>query len=239
MRTRVALLVIGVLGLALTAPVAAKVAGSPHDFRSPQYGGPNTKYPNLAALAVKDPCAACHRSHAAVKGDALFGEDYGWTPTSSRISLPNSALCMSCHDGKATFGTAEEKVPDEKTIAKQHPRHRVEFFYPAAPGLVSTPGPVYTDERGRAYVRAAGGLVLLPLYKDEKTGRLKAGCGTCHDPHGPGTPSMLRTASQRQLCRVCHGAAEEKAPATRSNWSQRWAPGMPVSPSTPPPAGTP
>lgn len=203
------------------APAEARIAGSLHDFRSPENGGPNRSYPNLAELAGKDPCGACHRSHAAAFGEALFSEDYGWTPTSSRIALPSSTLCMSCHDGFATFGTGQETLA-ERAIAKRHRRHRVEFPYPAPPGALPTPGPVVTDSRGRPAVEGPGG-IRLPLYRDPVSGQLKGGCGTCHEPHGPGTPSYLRVAPMRQLCPVCHGAPKPAAPATpQSSWSQRW-----------------
>ncbi|HHW15359.1 MAG TPA: cytochrome c3 family protein [Firmicutes bacterium] len=205
------LMLVAVEGTVFLAPALAKVAGSVHDFRSPENGGPNTAYPNLAALAGKDPCAACHRSHAAVKGAALFGEDYGWVPTSSRIALPNSTLCMSCHDGHAAFGTGQGDELAEHAIVKRHRRHRVEFPFPAPPGALPTPGRVVTDGRGRPAVEGPDG-VLLPLYRDAATGQLKGGCGTCHEPHGPGTPYLLRTPSVRQLCPICHGAGKTTAP---------------------------
>jgi predicted CXXCH cytochrome family protein len=203
----------------------AKVAGSVHDFRSPANGGPNTVYANLADLAGKDPCAACHKSHAAVKGEALFGEDFGWVPTSSRIALPSSGLCMSCHDGFASFGENKGDALVERAIARRHRRHRVEFPYPAPPTTVATPGRVVPDARGRPAVEGPDGL-LLPLYRDSATGALRGGCGTCHDPHGPDTPHFLRTASLRQLCPVCHEAAKPVTPAARdaTSWSKRWRP---------------
>lgn len=200
-----------VAGMAFPGPARARVAGSVHDFRSPENGGPNAAYPNLAALAGKDPCAACHRSHAAAKGAALFGEDYGWAPTSSRIALPNSALCMSCHDGHAAFGAEHGDELAGHAIVKRHRRHRVEFPFPAPPGALPTPGRVVTDGRGRAAVEGPDG-VLLPLYRDAATGRLKGGCGTCHEPHGPGTPYFLRTATVRQLCPICHQGSQTAAP---------------------------
>lgn len=221
----------GGVALGAAVPALARVAGSVHDFRSPANGGPNTRYPNLAALAGKDPCAACHRSHEASKGEALFGEDYGWTPTSSRIALPSSGLCMSCHDGFASFGTGQAEALPEQAIAKRHRRHRVEFPYPAPPDAISTPGKVVSDGRGRPAVEGPGG-VLLPLYRDPATGRLKGGCGTCHEPHGPGTESLLRVKTFRQLCPICHGAvktANPAAPTNASSWSQRWQ----TTPATP------
>ncbi|MGE5553018.1 MAG: cytochrome c3 family protein [Betaproteobacteria bacterium] len=231
MRRKTALLWALVLALALAGQAAAKVVGSVHDFRSPANGGPNTAYPNLAQLAGKDPCAACHRSHAAVKGEALFGEDYGWSPTSSRIALPSSGLCMSCHDGHASFGTGQAEQIAEHVIVKRHRRHRVEFPYPAPPDALPTPGPVGRDPRGRPAVVGPDG-VYLPLYRDPATGALKGGCGTCHEVHGPDTPYFLRTGSVRQLCPVCHGGSKPTAsPAgssagssAPSSWSQRWQP---------------
>lgn len=208
-----------------TAGASAGIRGSRHDFRGPANGGPNRSYPNLAELAGKDPCGPCHRSHAALKGEALFGEDYGWTPTSSRIALPSSGLCMSCHDGFATFGTGGQETLAERVIVKKHRRHRVEFPYPAPPGALTTPGRVVTDSRGRPAVEGPGG-VRLPLYRDPAGRGLKGGCGTCHDPHDPGTPFFLRAASPRQLCPICHGAAKPSAPPaadTGGSWSKRWS----------------
>lgn len=218
--------------LGATLPTAARIAGGVHDFRNPGNGGPNTKYANLAELAGRDPCGACHKSHAAAKSEALFGEDFGWTPTSTRIALPSSGLCMSCHDGYASFGPGqEEALGMEHTVAKQHRRHRVEFPYPAPPGAVLTPGRVVMDSRGRPAVEGPGG-VLLPLYRDPTGEGLKGGCGTCHEPHGSGNPFLLRVGLVRQLCPVCHGAAKPAgAPAAKdaSSWSKRWQ-------SNPPPA---
>ncbi|MDI6871869.1 MAG: cytochrome c3 family protein [Bacillota bacterium] len=231
MTQKAILLVVLALALGSAGQVTAKVAGSVHDFRSPANGGPNTAYPNLAQLAGKDPCAACHRSHAAAKSEALFGEDYGWAPTSSRIALPSSALCMSCHDGHASFGTGQAEKLAERATVKRHKRHRVEFPYPAPPDAIATPGPVGTDHRGRPAVVGPDGL-RLPLYRDPATGALKGGCGTCHEVHGPGTPSFLRTPSVRQLCPVCHGAAKTSAPPA-GGWSQRWQTPAPVGPPAP------
>jgi predicted CXXCH cytochrome family protein len=113
---------------------------------------------------------------------------------------------MSCHDGQAQFGTSSaDTIKDQgKVIAKRHRRHRVEFSYPAPEGFIRTPGQVVTDETGHSYVLGTDG-TRLPLYKDAKSGRLKGGCPTCHDPHQPGQNHLfLRTASVKELCKVCH-----------------------------------
>lgn len=230
----VALFSVGLLlGLWVPPGVHAKVAGGVHDFRSPQNGGPNTAYPNLAQLAGVDPCGACHRSHSAAVGEALFSEDYGWKPTSSRIALPSSALCMSCHDGHATFGTDLAETLNDHAIAKRHRRHRVEFPYPAPPGALVTPGAVVSDGRGRPAVQGPGG-VLLPLYRDTATGGLKGGCGTCHEPHASGSPSLLRVGQVRELCPICHGQAKPAAPVNTGSWSKRWQQQPPAAAPTAP-----
>ncbi len=195
--------------LVLAVPASAGVVGSAHDFRGPQVGGPNTKYPALAALAGKNPCAACHVSHEAKggSGQALVSEDYGWEPI-RRISLPSSGLCMACHDGTLKAPTGEAYIKDvNKLVAQRHRRHKVEFPYPAKEGLLQTFGKLVKDQDGRYWVQAMPGVPgpRLPVYFVAEAGEFRAGCATCHNPHEPGKSGyFLRTTNTKELCRICH-----------------------------------
>ncbi|MDI3281350.1 MAG: cytochrome c3 family protein [Bacillota bacterium] len=202
MRTRVCG---AVLGLLLFSQGAwAGIQGSPHDFRPPEEGGPNTRYPALARLAQGHPCRACHLSHSAKQSEALFAEDYGQEGI-IRVSVPSSSLCLSCHDGQIKTPEGVIGIADpEKVVSRRHKRHRVEKVYPPARPQLPLRLAVSTDEWGRTWAVGEGGLKL-PLYRDPATGETKMGCGTCHNPHEPGsTGYFLRGDSLTALCQVCH-----------------------------------
>lgn len=184
--------------------MAAGVTGSAHDFRSPENGGPNTKYPLLAEKAGENPCAVCHSSHSAFFNKALLAEDFGWDP-GRKFVLPTSGLCMGCHDGDVV--TPEGKIvidnPDLH-IAERHPRHRVEFPYPSEEGHLPTYARVEKDEQGRYWAVGANGY-RLPLDYNSQTGQTMAGCITCHNAHDPGAAkAFLRTKYTKELCWTCH-----------------------------------
>lgn len=204
MRLKISGALLGAL-LLLSQGACAGLQGSSHDFRGPEEGGPNTQYPALARLAGGHPCRACHLSHSAKQSEALFAEDYGQEDIAIRVSVPNSTLCLSCHDGQIKTPEGVIGITDpEKVVSRRHKRHRVEKNYPPARPQLPLRLAVNTDEWGRTWAVGEGGLKL-PLYLDPATGETKMGCGTCHNPHEPGTTGyFLRGDSLTALCQVCH-----------------------------------
>lgn len=192
------------------AALASGVSGTAHDFRGPENGGPNTKYPALAEMAENNPCVVCHSSHSSFFSKSLFANDFGWEPN-RKINLPTSGLCMSCHDGdlKTDDGVTVIDNPDLH-IAQRHPRHRVEYPYPGREGHLPTYARVEEDNKGRYWAVGANGY-RLPLDYDEASGMTMATCTTCHNAHDPGEDrKFLRTTHAKELCWTCHSQSARR-----------------------------
>lgn len=186
----------------------AWVRGTAHDFRSPEYGGPNTNYPKLAQTVEGDACRGCHRLTSARSSDYPWLAPDGWEPQ-VKVNLPGAGRCLGCHEGEipTAYGLEEMRNPARIIAGKKHRRHRSEFpFPPASPEIKEALRltPTIITENGKVLLLGKNG-VKLPLYVNRQTGELKASCLTCHNHHLPGESGyFLRTGTVQELCHTCH-----------------------------------
>lgn len=136
--------------------LAAGVAGTSHDFRSPAEGGKNTGYPNLAEVAKGSPCQACHVSHGA-QAPFLTPTDYGWNPeTVTGAVSPIARFCLGCHDGSIETPEGADRLQSHDV--SRH-THKLEFTWKGS----VIPGNSTGGEIKQGSLRTAKG-VNLPVY---------------------------------------------------------------------------
>jgi predicted CXXCH cytochrome family protein len=115
---------------------------------TPRTAAADTPSPHLSSGVTTDSCAACHRAHTA-QDDKL------------QESVPESALCFSCHDGTGADSNIAAEYSDV-TVPADDPA--ISSYYAHGLDLTSThvSGPV--DEFGGVLNRHSS-------------------CGDCHNPH--------------------------------------------------------
>lgn len=204
----------GAVLLIWTYPVAAATAlmeHSKHDFSF------NSSYSGLHGLAGNEICKPCHVPHNAGKSDYLF-RDFGQTwaaPSGHEVMLPESTLCMSCHDG-----TIAMPVGDPDSIASLNLTKDPHFWNDVLPGYGTVPAnPNITPDLNTALTRVSGKWVAvnhrggstltLPLYYTTDPDAPRMACTTCHDPHVEvvGTTGGYFLRSEQpygELCVTCH-----------------------------------
>lgn len=194
---------LGVLGgtlilmvLVLSVPVvAAGVMGTPHDFRAPQNGGGNTKYPHLAQVAGSSPCQACHVSHGA-QAPFLLPTDYGWKPQKGEEKLSLlTHFCLGCHDGVIETSYGQDQMAGHNL--QNHP-HKVETVWKGKAPQSRPGGGVV--KRGELKTKKGQAL---PVYLLPESSSYTVTCLTCHNPHQNNETAFLR-ASKDDLCTACH-----------------------------------
>lgn len=204
---------LGATLLAWPMPSLAEIAGSPHDFR-------NSKYTVLSDLTGDELCKACHVPHRSSLPNRTVQQhllrDFGKNQSSGHITLTESLLCMSCHDGTiAPFGPtgAFSEIQNDRKINPDIDKH---FWNDPVPGYDPAtwgdnggwdPDPLKKKVQGfRAAMRVGGdgkwiaqwplgsGPVLPLTTSGDNRPRLT--CLTCHDPHGQ-QQNLLPTGGPR------------------------------------------
>ncbi len=216
----VACAVVGVMALGLASAAGAAepaMTGSKHDFRF------NPTYTGLSALAKDELCRACHIPHNAAKGHLL--RDYGtdWTTTftgtdgaSHQLILPESLLCMGCHDGTIAMPSGSPDLIPDGNKAKVNPGADPHYWNDVLPGYGTEPATAVTPGLLLAAPGPQGGTwtavspvnlsTRLPLYTSGSPSEPRMACTTCHDPHLPAGRQYLLRSEQAygDLCVTCH-----------------------------------
>lgn len=212
----VACAVVGAMVLAWSGWAAAempKMAGSKHDFLY------RTDYPGLHALAGNEICRACHIPHGAVKDRLL--QDFGdnWTaPAGHDLFLPQSVLCMGCHDG--TIATPSGVDTHMATPMKVDPAVDPHYWndkLPLSPYATEKPfvsdglklAVQQTGPTGWTAVSPVNPATQLPLYTGGGDNAPRMACTTCHDPHvenynNLGVHFLRSDQAYGDLCVTCH-----------------------------------
>ncbi|MGE5507585.1 MAG: hypothetical protein ACM3RP_03700 [Chitinophagales bacterium] len=207
---------LGVALLAWTAPGRAQIAGSPHDFR-------NSKYKVLSDLTGDELCKACHVPHRSSLpnrlGQAHLMRDFGQNQSSGHITMTESLLCMSCHDGTiAPFGPTGEisEIKSDRWVSPEKVEGDKHFWNDPVPeydparwsasGGWDPNANQKTVDGFKAAMRVGGdgkwvaqwplgSGPVLPLFTSGDN-RPRLTCLTCHDPHGE-AQDLLPTGQPR------------------------------------------
>ncbi len=195
------------LALAVVASTAsATIAGSRHDLSAT---GPGVK----GTLSACQYCHAPHNVNNSVTGTPLWNRALPVTTgytfyTSTTVSAtptalrPNSATCMSCHDGQTNMGATYTGTQDLT----------VGVITNANGDLI---GQDLTNDHPISIVYNGDGVNLkttanatangIKLYNGAVAGTVTIECASCHDPHVTGgtTTKFLRVAIGT-ICTECH-----------------------------------
>ena len=195
-----------ILGAAATL-ASAQVVGSAHDFTV--LSGP-TNY--AFQTRSSNTCGTCHTIHNALSQDAPLWihttTSATFTPYSSVTMnavagqpVSVSRACLSCHDGTVAVNSVNGTIGTGGLVTGP-------VFIGGAAALgtdLSDDHPIsiqYDADPAMKPMATVQGI--FPLYGASQN---QVECGTCHDPHVPGTNGLFfRTypTSYRSRCLVCH-----------------------------------
>lgn len=208
--------VVGAALISWTFPAYAATADMAHSLHDFSW---QTGYATLNALAGDEICRPCHVPHNADEPQYLF-RDFGttWdTPLGHELILPESTLCLGCHDG-----TIAPPGGGTDTISGLDPELKDPHFWNDAqyPNALETDPkyvPTLTPGLHDAFQNSSGKWVAqnpmtglrLPLYTSGDPTTPRMACTTCHDPHvqvvGTTGRDFLRSAEPYgELCITCH-----------------------------------
>jgi DmsE family decaheme c-type cytochrome len=177
-----------------------------------------------AEFVGAEACAACHSDQVEAFKNDLHGKMF---PKHKGISFDKS--CETCHGPASLHVNAGGDKTDPgfrtvkitpanvgKTCAQCHSKSHWEGS-PHARANVSCSQchTVHSPKNSKAQLKTAKVEDTCYTCHSDVKGQMrrsshmplaegKMGCGSCHDPHGTGTPKNLKAASLNQLCFQCH-----------------------------------
>jgi len=192
---------------------AAQVVGSAHDFTT-------TSGPAGFAFYTRSSgtCSACHTAHNAASTDAPLWMHSTTAATFDAYSSPTmnavagqpvgvSRACLSCHDGTVAVNSLWNGHADSVYVGGTVTGA---VYITGERGLIGTD---LTDDHPVSVQYDAGDpdmndlttvQGIFPLYG---ASRNMVECGSCHDPHTPGSNGLFfraTPATYRSRCLVCH-----------------------------------
>jgi len=155
---------------------------------------------------VSIPCNSCHVGGIEQGADRPVPR---WDPSTDTVQFQVfggvSEVCLSCHDGMVAAAPPTSAgwrccvFPGPQNGAAKAKHHPFAVPYGCRPNIDFLP-----------LSEAEKGSINLFEAWDGSVSTKRVECASCHDPHHPENPKLLRVPSeQQQLCKCCHETQPE------------------------------